>query len=146
MLIREANEKDILDVLKLLSSMDDEIDMDISKALDTLKKLSEYPYYKVLVVEENEKIIGTLSLIIIDNLGHKGAKLAVAESVIVAKEQRGKGIGKFMMNHAMGLAKKHNCYKLMLSSNMKRVPAHEFYKKLGFEHHGISFAVEVRYD
>jgi len=31
------------------------------------------------------------------------------------------------------------CYKLALSSNLKRAGAHRFYDSLGFERHGFSF-------
>ena len=31
------------------------------------------------------------------------------------------------------------CYKLALSSNLKRADAHRFYDSLGFERHGFSF-------
>jgi N-acetylglutamate synthase-like GNAT family acetyltransferase len=143
MLIREAIEKDLPDVLELLRSMDGESEMDSGEALNIWNKIKQYPYYKLLVVEDNNRIIGTCSLIIIDNLGHKGAKLAVVESVIVERKFRGRGVGHIMMNHVMEMAKKEKCYKIMLSSNKKRILAHRFYQKLGFKQHGISFVVEV---
>lgn len=144
MLIREAIEKDIPEVLKLLAGMDGESEMDAGEALNTWNRIKRYPYYKVLVAEENNELIGTCSLIIIDNFGHYGAKLAVVESVIVDEKYRGQGVGKLMMSHTMELAKKERCYKLMLSSNKKRRMAHKFYENLGFEQHGISFMVEVQ--
>ena len=36
-----------------------------------------------------------------------------------------------------------HCYKLVLSSNAKRARAHEFYDKLGFRRHGISFWIDL---
>lgn len=143
MLVREAEEKDLPEALKLLAGMDGENEMDPVDAVNIWNRTKEYPYYKVLVAEDNGRIIGTCSLIIIDNLGHRGAKLAVAESVIVEQKQRGQGVGKLMMYYAMELAKDEKCYKLMLSSNKNRVMAHKFYQKLGFKQHGISFAIEV---
>jgi GNAT superfamily N-acetyltransferase len=143
MLIREAAQKDLPEVLELLKGMDDESEMDMDEALQIWDSIKKYPYYKIIVVEDECRIIGTYSLIIIDNLGHRGAGLAVVESVIVEKSCRGKGVGKLMMNHAMELAKAERCYKLMLSSNKKRIEAHKFYQRLGFNQHGISFAIEV---
>ncbi len=143
MLIREAGEKDLPEVVKLLGSMDGESEMESGEALKIWSNIKQYPYYKLLVAEEQENIIGTCSLIVIDNLGHQGARLAVVESVIVEQNYRGHGIGKLMMNHAMELAREEKCYKLMLSSNTKRAAAHEFYQRLGFKQHGISFMVEV---
>ncbi|MCO1601628.1 GNAT family N-acetyltransferase [Desulfosporosinus nitroreducens] len=47
------------------------------------------------------------------------------------------------MQFVMEKAKEENCYKLMLSSNKKRIEAHKFYEQLGFRQHGISFMIEV---
>jgi predicted GNAT family acetyltransferase len=33
------------------------------------------------------------------------------------------------------------CYKMALSSNVKRAAAHAFYESLGFERHGYSFVI-----
>ena len=45
--------------------------------------------------------------------------------------------------HAIGLCREKGCYKLMLSSNLKRARAHAFYDSLGFERHGHSFRTEL---
>jgi GNAT superfamily N-acetyltransferase len=54
---------------------------------------------------------------------------------------QGRGVGAAMMRAAMDLARDKGCYKLVLSSNAKRVRAHAFYERLGFTRHGISFSV-----
>lgn len=143
MLIRQATATDLPDLIELLKGMDEEAGIDPDEALTIWRKVSEYPYYKVFVVEDNQRIIGTCSLIIIDNLGHKGTNLAVAESMIVCQEYRGQGIGSKLMQFVMEKAKEEHCYKLMLSSNKKRMRAHKFYEQLGFQQHGISFMIEV---
>lgn len=143
MLIREAVEADLGEVQRLLITMDGDNEVEASRALEIWNRMKQYPYYKVLVVEEDQRLIATCSLIILDNLGHQGAKLAVVESVIVEQNYRRNGVGQMMMNHVMELAQKEGCYKLMLSSNKKRIMAHKFYQKLGFKQHGISFIVEV---
>lgn len=143
MLIRQATETDLPDVIGLLKGMDGEDGIDPGEAMTIWRKITEYPYYKIIIVEDNLQIIGTCSLIILDNLGHKGAKLAIAESMIVSQEYRGHGIGSKLMQFVMEKAKEENCYKLMLSSNKKRIKAHKFYEQLGFQQHGISFMTEV---
>lgn len=143
MLIREASENDLGEVLELLRQIDGEEALGIEKAGEIWEAILKYPYYKLMVAEEEGKIIGTFSLIIIDNLGHHGSRLAVVESVIVHSDYRSRGIGKKMMEEAMKRAKEEKCYKLMLSSNKKRIRAHKFYEELGFHQHGISFAIEV---
>ncbi|HEX9058642.1 MAG TPA: GNAT family N-acetyltransferase [Clostridia bacterium] len=146
MLIREADENDIPSVLKLLNNMDDEEGLSLEDALSVWRKIASYPYYKVMVLEDGNEITGTFSLIILDNLGHNGLNPAIVENVIVSPEKRGKGFGKAMMKFAMEKAKSMGCYKLMLSSNKKRIDAHRFYDSLGFTRHGYSFMVEVNND
>lgn len=143
MLIRQATDADLPEVIELLKGMDEEEGVTYGEALAIWHKMSKYPYYQVFVVEDNQRIIATCSLIVIDNLGHKGAKIAVAESMIVSQEYRGHGIGNKLMKLVMEKAQEKNCYKLMLSSNKKRLKAHDFYEKLGFQQHGISFMIEV---
>jgi GNAT superfamily N-acetyltransferase len=65
----------------------------------------------------------------------------VVEDVAVAPSRQGQGIGRAMMAHAIEECRKAGCYKLALSSNVKRAAAHKFYESLGFERHGYSYAV-----
>jgi ribosomal protein S18 acetylase RimI-like enzyme len=65
------------------------------------------------------------------------------EDVAVLPRYQGRGIGRAMMRHAMSECRAAGCYKLTLSSNLKREAAHRFYDGLGFERHGYSFRVEL---
>jgi GNAT superfamily N-acetyltransferase len=48
------------------------------------------------------------------------------------------------MTHALEVCRGKGCYKMALSSNLKRQKAHDFYDSLGFERHGYSFRVDRR--
>ena len=88
-------------------------------------------------------LVGTFALLIMDNLAHVGAPSAVVEDVCVDAGHRRSGIGRVMMEFAMKTAAKRGCYKLTLSSNIARTSAHDFYRSLGFEQHGLSFRVPL---
>ena len=45
------------------------------------------------------------------------------------------------MEHAREQCRAAGCYKMALSSNLKREGAHAFYDSLGFERHGYSFVI-----
>ncbi len=105
--------------------------------------MATYPNYKVYVAETESTIIGTFALLIMDNLAHLGTPSAVVEDVVVADNYQGKGIGKAMMIFAMEKCKETGCYKLVLSSNLKRTEAHAFYESLAFEKHGFSFRADL---
>jgi GNAT superfamily N-acetyltransferase len=101
------------------------------------------PNYKIYGAKYNGKIVGTFSLAIMDNIAHLGKSSGLVEDVVVDKNMRSKGIGKKMMEYAIEICRNNNCYKMSLSSNIKRERAHNFYEKLGFEKHGYSFSIMI---
>lgn len=121
---------------------DNRIDLQKAKAL--LKKITTYPDYRLYIAtNEAASPVGTYALLIMDNIAHGGRPLAVVEQVAVASNQRGRGVGTAMMQHAMSEAKSTGCYKLQLSSHTRFEDAHKFYDKLGFTRHGYSFYVDL---
>ncbi len=78
-----------------------------------------------------------------DKLAHNGKPSGLVEDVVVDETLRGLGIGREMMRFAMEYCRARGCYKLALSSNLKRVEAHGFYETLGFRRHGFSYVVEL---
>ncbi len=144
-LMREATEADLPAILALAAQpgMDEGVVLSLTDALAVFRKMKLYPSYRIFVAERDGRAVGTYALLIMDNLGHMGTPLAIVEQVLVVPDAQGGGIGTLMMHHAMGQAREAGCYKLMLSSNIKRVAAHAFYDALGFDRHGISFRVDL---
>lgn len=87
------------------------------------------------------RIVGGFALLIMDKLGHQGAPSGVIEDVVVDPQCQGQGTGRAMMRHALRLCGEKGCYKVALSSNLRRERAHAFYASLGFERHGYSFRI-----
>jgi GNAT superfamily N-acetyltransferase len=143
-ILREANEGDLPAVLALYAQLgqDDGSVLSLNEADRIFAKFRSYPDYRIHVVLDGEKVIGTFALLIMDNLGHLGTPSAILEDVVVAEELRGRGIGKAMMAYANDLCRQKGCYKMTFSSNMNREPAHRFYESLGFRKHGFSFYID----
>jgi GNAT superfamily N-acetyltransferase len=141
-----AEAADLPTVLDLLSTLDSDgrPPMDLQRAEEVFSRMLDYPDYTVWLYRDAQgATIGTYSLLIMDNLGHRGAPAAIVENVAVVAHARGQGAGTAMMQHAMAHARARGCYKLVLSSNIARERAHAFYDRLGFTRHGISFMVEL---
>ncbi|MBX9927182.1 MAG: GNAT family N-acetyltransferase [Hyphomicrobiaceae bacterium] len=141
--IREALDDDLPAILDLYAQpgVDDGDRLALDEALVILKRMAAYPYYKLFAVEQDGAIVATYTLLVMENLAHMGTPSAIVEQVMVAPERQGSGLGRIMMEHALGIARARGCYKLALSSNVKREAAHAFYDALGFERHGVSFRV-----
>jgi GNAT superfamily N-acetyltransferase len=116
--------------------------LSVNEAEILFNKFSKYPDYHLYIALLDGEIIGSFALLIMDNLAHFGSPSAIVEDVVVAENFQNKGVGKIMMEFAISKAKQAGCYKMVLSSNQKRVDAHRFYEGLGFEKHGFSFMVK----
>lgn len=142
--IRKATKEDLPSILNLYSvfEKDKENVLSLKKAEKIFATIEEYPHYFFYVAVYDNIIIGTFSLLIIDNLVHHGTPSAVIDAVVVDPAFRGRGLGKQMMQIAMNISAEHGCFKLALSSNFQW-GVHDFYKTLGFKQHGMSFHVEL---
>jgi GNAT superfamily N-acetyltransferase len=102
------------------------------------------PGVQVFIARRAGVAVGTCTLFVLPLLAHGGAPEAIVEDVAVHPQAQGQGIGRMLMAHVMDLAREAGCYKLALSSNLRREAAHVFYERLGFVRHGVSFVVELR--
>jgi GNAT superfamily N-acetyltransferase len=108
---------------------------------EVFSRLVLYPDYKVYIAESGGRPVGTFALLIADTLGDRCAPEGIVEDVVVARDARGRGIGRRMMEFALERCREAGCYKMALSSNLRREDAHRFYETLGFQKHGYSFRV-----
>jgi GNAT superfamily N-acetyltransferase len=141
--IRDATDSDLPGILRVLaeSGIDGGRSFTLEEARAHLAMMRAWRGYRLLAAFIDGEIAGTYSLLVIDKLGKRGTPAGVVEDVAVAPHRQGQGIGRAMMEHALQECRKAGCYKLALSSNVKREGAHGFYESLGFERHGYSFAV-----
>jgi ribosomal protein S18 acetylase RimI-like enzyme len=145
LVIREATADDVPAILSIYreAGLDRDAAFTANEAAAQLEAFRAYPSYRVFVALLDRGVAGTYALLIMDNLAKRGRRSAVVEDVAVAPECQGNGVGRAMMLHAMEQCRQAGCYKLMLSSNLRRTEAHDFYQALGFEKHGYSFIVPI---
>jgi GNAT superfamily N-acetyltransferase len=87
----------------------------------------------LFVAERAGEVVGTFQLTLIPGLIARGRKRGKIESVHVAPESRGHGIGALMIRHALAFAEDKGVGLVELSSNKSRTDAHRFYRNLGFD-------------
>ncbi len=141
--LREATEADLPDLLRAYreSGIDSGEAFTIEEARAQFARFRQYPSYRFFVATVDGVFAGTYALILLDNLAKRGARAGVVEDVAVLPEFQGRGVGRAMMAHAREECRRAECYKMTLSSNLKRTGAHAFYDALGFERHGYSFLI-----
>ena len=133
MTIRQATPSDIPSILSLYAELhlaDGAIPLEMAESSFSQAMQSGVIYF---VAVEDEKIIGSLYIAIIPNITKQCASIGFIENVVVAEKYRRKGIGKSLIEAAVQTAKDKGCYKVILSSNIKRTEAHKFYESIGFD-------------
>ena len=138
--IREATPNDIPQILEIYSSAGvGEVHFSAEEATVHYGRLKQYPSFHLYIAFIDQNAAGTYELLIMDNMAKRGRRSGIVEDVAVHPRYQGIGVGRAMMQHAREQCRDANCYKLVLSSNLKREGAHRFYESLGFERHGYSF-------
>ena len=97
------------------------------------------PNNACIVGERDGAIIGCYQLTFIRGLSYTGGERAQIESVRVASELRGSGLGSAMMRDAIERATLRGCVLVQLTTDVRRENTKRFYERLGFKasHHGM---------
>ena len=129
-IIREAIDSDLLALTSLTAELgypDSEEEIGRRFAI-----ISTQPDHKIFVAQEDDLIIGLVSVHSLDIL-FGASKIGRITALVVNSKYRGKGIGKLLVDKAEEVAKSAGCDRLELTSNNRRIDAHRFYERMGFE-------------
>ena len=140
--IREASDKDIPIILGLLYDLgrpkpQKDSDVDTFRKLIT-KYLTDSDKQILVVVLDDVKIIGMVSMVFLSRLNRTTLEMYIPELVVLEKYHN-QGIGKKLINSCIALAKEKKCHRIRLESGNQRKESHQFYKHLGFEQSALSF-------
>ena len=111
--------------------------------LAAFAQIEASPHDALFVAEAEGAVVGTFQVTLIPGLVARGRMRAKFESVHVAPESRGRGIGGVMIAHAIAFAREHGAGMAELSSNKSRKDAHRFYVNLGFAQSHEGFKIEI---
>lgn len=88
--------------------------------------------HHILVNEVDGKIVASCVCVIIPNLTRNVRPYAFVENVVTHPDYRGRGCATACLNYAREIARKENCYKMMLLTGSKEEATLRFYKKAGY--------------
>lgn len=101
-----------------------------------LEKLAGDPDVLLVVAEDDGEVVGVASGHLLHAL-HKTGIVAMLTVLAVHEKARGLGIGKQLVTRIEEWARSHGATTISLTSALRRIEAHEFYRKLGYEHTGL---------
>ena len=137
MLIRQAEEKDVMDIKDLyfnfLTKYPPKEEQNIVAWKQLINEINKSERLFLLVVEEDNRVVSTVQLGIIPSLTHNMRSFAVVENVVTHENYRKKGFASMLLQEAIKIAQDKNCYKIFLETGSNRESTLNFYKENGFE-------------
>ena len=146
---RRATAADLEDIVRLLA--DDELgtlreDARVPLAAeyrDAFRDIEADRNQLLAVAVVDGAVAATLQLSFIPGLGRKGSWRGQIEAVRVSRAHRGSGLGRQMLEWAIGQCRNRGCRLVQLTTDKSRTDAHRFYERLGFTatHQGYKLAL-----
>ncbi len=146
-ILRPATRAELPSVLALLAderTVVDPASVTVTEAYErAFADIETDPRNELLVLLDEDLVVGCLQATYIPGLGKGGAERALIEAVRVRADRRGGGLGRELMERAMTRARERGCALVQLTSNKERTDAHRFYASLGFarSHDGFKRAL-----
>ncbi|SFL42706.1 Acetyltransferase (GNAT) family protein [Paenibacillus sp. 1_12] len=90
------------------------------------------PNYYVAVACKGQKVIGTSMGIICYDLVGDCNPFMLIENVVVLPQYQFQGVGRLLMQALENFGQKNQCNYVILVSESKREPSHQFYEAMGY--------------
>ena len=132
-MIREARMEDLDALLELYLFLHEDSIPDHDQHLkDTWEKIISDPAHHLIVNETDGKIVSSCVCVIIPNLTRNVRPYAFVENVVTHGDYRKKGLASACLDYAREIARKENCYKMMLLTGSKKPETLRFYESAGY--------------
>lgn len=139
LIVREAMAVDAPQVAELICQLGyPETEADVAARMAALDPART----RVLVAELSGRVVGCLTISIMHVL-HRPRPVGRISMMVVAEGLRGQRIGEQMVRAAEQRLAEAGCGLVEVTSNEKRVDAHRFYQRLGFQRTSLRFARDV---
>lgn len=146
--IRLATATDEVAVLDLLEQLFEPpgrtpVDYTRERARAHFRKYLAHADAGVLLAEGGGQAVG-LASVYVDIPSMRYGLRCWVEDLVVDKSQRGRGVGRRLLDAATAWARDHGCSHLELDSGMGRKDAHRFYLAQGMTQSGLSFSRQIQ--
>lgn len=132
-MVREARKDDLDSLLDLYLFLHEDSIPDHDRHLqDTWELIINDKNHHIIVNEEDGMIVSSCVCVIIPNLTRNVRPYAFVENVVTHRDYRKKGLASACLDYAREIARKENCYKMMLLTGSKDPNTLRFYESAGY--------------
>ena len=132
-IVRELVKEDLddpKDFIETLSNLTEVGELPAEKLKALLDKMNAQDIHVFVAVTNDDKIVGSTTLIVEQKFAHSGYIVGHIEDVCTKKDFEGTGVGSAVIKKALEYAKERGCFRVILDCYDKLMP---FYEKFGFK-------------
>ena len=132
-MVREVYENELKELLELYLHLHEKSIPEMSEHLsNTWETIIQDKNHHIIINIIDDKIVSSCVCVIIPNLTRNIRPYAFIENVVTDYAYRGKGYATECLNYAKEIARKENCYKMMLLTGSKKESTIKFYENAGY--------------
>lgn len=132
-MVREIAENELNELLQLYLYLHEKAIPEITEHLrKTWNTILQDENHHIIVNVIDDKIVSSCVCVIIPNLTRNIRPYAFVENVVTHEKYRGNGYATECLNYAKKIARKANCYKMMLLTGSKEETTFKFYNRAGY--------------
>ena len=132
-MVREARKDDLDSLLNLYLFLHEDSIPDHDRHLkDTWELIINDENHHIIVNEVDGMIVSSCVCVIIPNLTRNVRPYAFVENVVTHRDYREKGLASACLDYVREIARKENCYKMMLLTGSKDPKTLRFYESAGY--------------
>lgn len=138
---RKLSENDYhLGYLELLSQLTTVGEISFEEFKNQFNLIQQNPNHLIYVIEHNQRIIATGTLLIEPKFIHQLGRVGHIEDIVIDHYHRNQGLGQKLIQHLINIGQKLDCYKIILDCQDKLVP---FYQSCGFNQKQLQMSVYI---
>lgn len=136
--MRRAETSDVEALCRLMEELNGQA-ISPEQMMNRLLFVEESKFDSLFLCEEYGKTVGLLGFRIRENL-EEVSRFGEVSAVVVNRDDRREGVGRFMMEYAEKMSKEAGCKGTWLVSGFGREEeSHAFYQQLGYQVNGYRF-------
>ena len=133
LIIREAKEDDLQELLKLLMHLHGNPFPEINTHIKNIwQEIITDANHHVLLGFVGEALVTSCIIVVIKNLTRGQRPYALIENVITHPDHRKRGYASIVLGAAKDIAVNADCYKIMLMTSSKKDSTQGFYRRAGY--------------
>lgn len=148
LILRDATARDLPAILAMLAQdtipPGREADPGDPCYLAAFEAIDSDPNQRLIAAERDSRVVGTMQLSFLPGLSFRGSWRGLIEAVRIVNDLRGQKLGEQMILWAVEQCRARDCKLVQLTSSTKRIAAHRFYARLGFEASHVGMKLHLR--